>query len=940
MIHRLLQGALRRAAGFVYRRAGTIVLFSLLLTAVAAWLTVTRLRVINDTDNLIRADSEANKDYLAYSKEFNADDEYVVIIRSDDVEKNREAARWIGQRMEAMQPGLRRVLYRLDFSKISQHFLLFLSPEELGKVEEEVGGYAAEMRQSNVRLDLNSVLDQTDLMFNDKYLRKKENWKQFGPFVDRFVDILNQLADSIESKPQNAKSAAAKAKATAKKSSSVSNAASSHVQGEIEDVDRELADHEYPGLQGGKVLLVSAVPGPVTDPERPYGATTEQLRALLVEARAAFPGLDFGLTGLPVLSDDELQTSSADSLHAGLLALVLVTLLMVIGYRARARPFIAIGVLLMAVCWSLGFTVVSVGHLNIISQAFVAMVIGLGIDFGIQIMGRYEEELGRGQNLEQALACAIGQTGAAVVTGGSTTAIAFYTMCFNDFIGLSEFGIIAGTGVLLCLAANLFLLPACYVLMDRRKSPQALRATGSTVSSAESARINAVLFSRPGLVLALAVAATVGALAITGLLTGKPKVAFDYNELHLQNPKIDSVLQLHRLNDDSQGDKEGNNSESLLYAVSVAATSEEAKTKIAAFQALPSVADVRCPPLDLIPTDAEQKAVIIKRIVDSLQGLSLSTDVRNQVDVERARTKITALLADCQDGVAEAKKFAPIIPQAKQAVDILGKLIPPLTRAQAAMAGLSQDELGKRLNRYQISVFGTMQRNLAFLAQQKTTGTITPDDIPLPLKERYLSPSGKLLIEISPKENIWDREPDERFVRELRTVDPHVTGMAVQNYEYIDLLRASYVKAGEWAFVAIVILISLHFQRPGLIALAILPLVVALVWTLGLMQLFGVAFNPANIVTLPLVIGIGVAYGVYMADRCREDGGVRLFEGSTGKAIFLSALTAMIGFGSMMVSTYKGLFSLGFLMFVGVGMCLVTSLLVAPQILVKWGKKE
>ncbi|SDU17201.1 hypothetical protein SAMN05444156_2396 [Verrucomicrobium sp. GAS474] len=937
MIHRLLQGALRRAAGIVFRRAGTIVLLSLIVTAVAAWLTATKLRVINDTSNLIRADSDANKDYLAYAKEFDADDEYVVIIRSDDVEKNREAIRWIGPRMEAMQPGIRRVMYHFDFSHISEHFLLFLNPDELKKVEEEVGGYATQMRQANVRLDLNSMLDETDRMFNDKYLRKKDNWKEFKPFVDRFVDMLNQLADSIEGTADKApgKTGGKGGKRPPSLNASpVSNQASSHVQDQLQDIDRVLAEHEYPGLQGGKVLLVSAVPGPVVDSERPYGKTTEDLRKLLVEARAAFPGVEFGLTGLPVLSDDELQTSSADSLHAGLLALVLVVILMAVGYRARTRPFVAIGVLLMGVCWSLGFTVITVGHLNIISQAFVAMVIGLGIDFGIQIMGRYEEELGKGANLEQALVASIGHTGVAVVTGGSTTAIAFYTMCFNDFVGLSEFGIVAGSGVLLCLLANLFLLPACYVLLDRRKSPQVLRETGSTVSSEQAAKINAVLFSRPGLVLSVAAAVTVGAAFLA------PKVGFDYNTLHLQNPKIDSVRELHRLNDDSQADKESGNSESLLYAVSVADSIDDAKRKIAAFKALPTVADVRCPPVDLIPTDAASKAAIIKRIVDSLQGLSLSTDVKNQVDVERARTKISSLLADCTEGVAQAKKFAPVIPQAREAVEVLGKLIPPLTRAQAAMAGLSQDELGKRLNRYQISVFGTMQRNLAFLAKQKTTGTITSADIPAPLRDRYLSPNGKLLIEVVPKENIWDREPDARFVKELRTVDPHVTGMAVQNYEYIDLLRASYVKAAQWAFVAIVVLISLHFRKPGLIALAIFPLVIAILWTVGMMRLFGFDFNPANIVTLPLVIGIGVAYGVYTVDRCREDGGVHLFEGSTGKAIFLSALTAMIGFGSMMVSKYTGLFSLGFLMFAGVGMCLITSLLVAPQILVKWGKKE
>jgi hypothetical protein len=249
------------------------------------------------------------------------------------------------------------------------------------------------------------------------------------------------------------------------------------------------------------------------------------------------------------------------------------------------------------------------------------------------------------------------------------------------------------------------------------------------------------------------------------------------------------------------------------------------------------------------------------------------------------------------------------------------------------MQGLSQEELGRRFNRYQVSVFGSMQRNLAFLANQKPDGVMTTADIPLPLRERYLSPNGKVLIEVAPKENVWERDADAQFVKELRSVDPRVTGAPVQNYEYIDLLRQSYVDAAKWAAVAILILIALHFHRPGLILLTVLPLVLGIAWTLGLMGALKYPFNSANVITLPLVIGIGVAYGVYTVDRYREDRKLLLFSSSTGKAIVLSALTAMIGFGSMMISSHRGLKSLGFLMFVGVGMCLVTSIVVLPQIL-------
>ena len=909
MIHRFLQGILVRVARLVHRWPGAILILALAGTAAALFLTVTRLTVIDSTENLVSRNSPANRAYLAYTKEFQRGDDYVFRVHSDDVDQNRQAAQWIGERLDAMaadaHPEIRNVLYHLDFGRLQTHFLLFLDEADLKDIEKEVGGYAEQLKTTNVRLDVNSMLDQADAMFNDKYLRKKSNWEQFKPFVDRFADMLNQLADQIEQ--------SGSPKAKAKPKAGAGGAASQAAQDKLQDVTQLMLENEYTGFDHATTLVVTAQEVAGLDSPHP---TVLKLRAIEKEAKSRFPGVEIGLTGEPVLTDDQVQMSSRDSALAGALAFALIAVLFFVSYRERTRPVVALGVLLMAVSWSLGFTVVSVGHLNIISQAFVAMVIGLGIDFGIQVMGRYEEELAGGADIAGALAAAIGNTGAAVVTGGTTTAVAFFTMCFNEFVGLREFGIVAGSGVGLCIFANLVVLPACYVLMDRRKSPHVLRQRAAA-SSLPGEKINRALFRFP-------VPIVIGAVVITAVLACFiPRVRFDQNLLHLQNKHIESVRTAEAL------DTPGN---SILFGVSLAGGVDEARDRIAKFKALPTVADARSPIVDLTPRDADKKLAVIKRIVDSLHGTKLDTDVSDKVDVARARADVSKLLADCQDGVKEARKFI-LIPQAREAVEVFGKLIPPLQRAQNAMQGLSQDELGRRLNRYQVDVFGTMKRNLAFLAGQKTDGNITVDDIPAPLRSRYLSPGGKVLIEISPKENVWEREANERFVKDLRSVDPGVTGEPVQNYEYIDLLRASYAQAAEYAAIAIVVVILLHFGNPFLVFLTVLPLALAIAWTLGLMGLFRYQFNPANVITLPLVIGIGVAYGVYTVDRWREDKKLLLFSGSTGKAIVLSALTAMIGFGSMMISRYPGLAGLGLLMFLGVGLCLLTSIVVLPQLL-------
>ena len=159
------------------------------------------------------------------------------------------------------------------------------------------------------------------------------------------------------------------------------------------------------------------------------------------------------------------------------------------------------------------------------------------------------------------------------------------------------------------------------------------------------------------------------------------------------------------------------------------------------------------------------------------------------------------------------------------------------------------------------------------------------------------------------------------------------TGTPVLNYYATDLLRTSYLWAAVWAFVAIVVLILLHFQSFKYLLLTLTPLVLAVLWRTGAMVWFGIEFNPANIVTLPLIIGIDVAFGVYIIDRYREDGRLSIFAGSTGKAIIMSSLTSLFGFSSLLISEYTGMFSLGQLMSLGIAIGLVTAIFFLPQLL-------
>lgn len=907
-LHQFLQSRLAALSGWVYRRAGLILIVATLLTIVSAIVVYRGLKVINDTNALIRETSPVHRNYLEYKKEFGVEEDYVVVIRSDDPDQNRAIAREIGAGLETMKPEVAKVLYHFNFDKLEKHFLLYLDEKDLLDIEKEVGGYAQAMSENHIQLNLNSVLDEVNRRFDEKYLRQKKNWAEFKPFIDHFIDILNKLADQIEGKTK-----------PKSKNAAPTGEGSAAAQDRLGDLEQAKTENEYLSFDGGKMILVLATPGPAEeDSMSPHSEGIAKVRAFLDKVRSSHQGVEIGLTGEPVLGDDELRTSTEDSTHASILTFILISILFFVGYRALTRPGLALLTLIMALVWSLAFTVVTVGHLNIISQAFVVMILGLGIDFGIQIMGRYEEELARGAGIQKAIELSLKHTGLAVLIGASTTAAAFYTMCFNDFIGLAELGVIAGSGILICLVAYLIVQPAFYVWWDRRTGEDILKARAAASKWSSPEWINKVLFGAPRTVLVVMLLLSAVAAA------GYKKIQFDYNLLHLQNPALESVRVEHELVKSPAA--------SVIYGVMMVDNLDEARQKIAQLQKLPSVGQVHSL-TDFFPERQQEKMVIIRRITGALKKLNLNTDVSKQVDVKKARLEIANLLDQSKQAETQAKHYVGISQMARDAVEIFGKLIPPLERAQNAMQNLSQDELGRRLNRYQTEVFGTMQNNLAFLANQDTEHTVQAEDIPPELLQRYRSPSGKILIEVYPKNDIWEREANVEFVRDIRSVDPKATGTPVQNYEYIELLRTSYVNAAIWAFVAIIILISLHFWSIRDVVFTIIPLLLTVIWTMGIMGWFGLKFNPANIITLPLVIGIGVAFGVYTVERFREDQKMDLFSNSTGKSIAFSAMNTMIGFGSLLISSYRGLQSLGLLMFIGVGMCLIGSLFILPQIM-------
>ncbi len=200
---------------------------------------------------------------------------------------------------------------------------------------------------------------------------------------------------------------------------------------------------------------------------------------------------------------------------------------------------------------------------------------------------------------------------------------------------------------------------------------------------------------------------------------------------------------------------------------------------------------------------------------------------------------------------------------------------------------------------------------VSILRLQEDRGRLLAEDLPPDLHDRFISPAGRFLLQIYPKENVWQREAQEQFVRELRQIDPAVTGSPVQFYEYTTMVKDGFQKAARYASAVIAFVVFVQFRRIGSVALALLPVILGSCWTLGIMGYLDIPFNPVNIMALTLVIGIGVTNGIHILNRYAEEAQPTILARSTGKAVLVSALTTMAGFGSLMVAQHQGIASLG-----------------------------
>ncbi len=835
----------------------------------------TRLGFRTSRLDLLNPESHCNRLWIEYIDEFGDEDDVVVVVEGPSREQVVPVLEELSGALSQRENLFDAVLHEVDLSRIRSKGLHYLKADELKRLEQFLAEVTPIVHGGWAHLSLGNTAEALSERLRHTAGRPEQR-AAVELEIARLTDSL-LAAVSDRAKYQSPWPAMPGLVAT------LSELSSDYIlaqEGRMGFVLLRLAKNDRNSFAQGTVAI-------------------DALREQIAGVQHRHPNVSIGLTGLPVMENDEMRTSQTSMMEASLLSLVGVACLFVAGFGGVRHPLMTVLALLMAMAWSFGYITLALGHLNILSMAFGVILIGLGVDFGIHYTARYLQVHNEVRDCRESLLQTARGVGPGIVTGGATTATAFFMAGATEFRGVAELGLIAGGGILLCLLAAVAVLPAMIYLSDHQRCYKPLPVPLDLQSWMTPA------FRRPRLLLLI----TLGASGALGL--GVSRLWYDHNLLNLQPEGLESVELEKRLLSES--------SRSVWYALSIAESPEHGQQLKKHFERQPSVERVESLAW-FFPADQEDKHPWIARIHDRLAGLP-ERPPRIPVDPPAELGRGLAVL---QERLAGDGRTLRTQRQLELIRDALRRM--PLA------------ECYERMTEYQQRMAGDLLSRLHTLRTIANPEPPQLTDLPKGLVTRFVGQDGRHLLKIYAKGDIWDMDAMQRFVHEVRAVDPRATGNPLQTYEASRKMKRSYEQAAWYALAAVLVILYFDFRSLRYTLLAMLPVGVGMLQFFGLLGLLDIPLNPANMISLPLILGIGIDDGVHVIHDFRLQKGRYRLSASTASAVLITSLTTMVGFGSLMIASHRGLQSLGRVLTIGVCCCLFSSLVILPALLTWLGQ--
>lgn len=625
---------------------------------------------------------------------------------------------------------------------------------------------------------------------------------------------------------------------------------------------------------------------PVLDYNRlqPAKAGIEALRTQIASLEEKYGGrVEAYITGDPALRVEELEAVTTGIGLSMLLSLILVTILLLICYRSHGMALLTLSGLIVTLTLTSAFAAAVIGELNLVSVAFTVLLIGLGLDFAIHLLLHIQERRVSGEENGAALRGALHEVGPALALAAPTTALAFLSFVPTKFDGIAQLGVIAGAGVIIAFLVSITFLPAALSMFNGHPT----RAPSGKVRSF-FASINK--FSGPVALLTV----IVGGFALLLM----PQVRFDADQMSLRNPNAPSVQGFNLLFEDP---------ETAPYRLTrLVGSAEEAMQTAEQAKTLASVGDVRSLP-DFVPENQDAKLELIDFAAGTLVFALAATP--GSVEGPPAAEGVAKLT----ERLNEAYRDGPG-----------AKLANALTRLRA-----ENDLAAYAL--LEENIFAFWPDLIDRLRAQMNADTIELDNLPQSLRARYLSGNGQWRVDILPEADLRDAQALEVFVDEAEAIFPDLTGGAIQSQKAGETISEAMLQATLIALTVIGVFLWLLVRQARTVFLILFPLALAAVLTAATGVLLDIPFNYANVIVLPLLIGIGVDSGIHLVMRQNQiAAGENVHGTSTPRAILFSALTTVASFGSLMLSPHRGTASMGELLSIAIAFTLICTLIVLP----------
>lgn len=620
-------------------------------------------------------------------------------------------------------------------------------------------------------------------------------------------------------------------------------------------------------------------------------------RGIANEISSKVPGVRIRLTGEKALEQEEMQSLSEDTLLAGIVSLVLVCLMLSLGLRSFKLVICTIFTLLMGLVLTAGFAAWTVGHLNVLSVAFAVIFIGLGVDFAIHICLRYRECRELAMENSAAVSESVHTIGSSLFLCALTTSIGFFAFVPTDYAGVSELGFISGGGMFIGFLVSLTVLPCLLKIMPvkvkqkvhRKWIPEAVYLF--PFRHAVAVRIVSII---------LAIAAS---FSLTHL-------SFDSNPVNLRDPDSESVSAFQDLLQSQV--------ESPFALIALTDSLQQSAELEQKLKRLPSVKHS----ISLASFVAEQQEEKLQLIDDLNFVLGTELGLFNR-PLSHKYSRQALLDLDRKISVALASPTTG-------SVDLLQLLQSHIQQfVHFADQSTVPDEKYRKLDN---SVLGLFPYTMQSLSTSLAASAFTLQDIPAYITRNWLSADGIYKILIEPRYDLNITHNLQQFAHEVQQIDDTVTGLPVSDLASGQAVVKAFIQAFVSALILIFLILLIIMRSLRDTLLVIWPLVLAGLLTAAINVLLHNPFNFANIIVMPLLMGMGVDSGIHIMHRIHLGLGRReeLLKTSTSRGVFFSSLTTLCSFTSLAFTSHRGISSMGLLLAVGISLTLICTLIVLP----------